>query len=485
MSRRKISRRNFLGQASCAAIGSATFLNTALNLGVINTLAARPHIINSPNNDYKAMVCILLSGGADSFNLLVPTETSEYEDYEATRTSLALAQEDLLDLDYNDNGRTFGVHGGMSRVQEMFDDEKLAFIANIGTLIEPIANITEYQSNQKKIPLGLFSHSDQIMQWQSSVPQSRTALGVGGRIADILKDMNSLSSVSMNISLDGKNHFQSGNTVVEYSVANNIDPNTFGFEGINTYNPTKGILNQGRKDVVTGMLSQQYDNIFRRTYAGMVKQTEESIEAFRNALYESAVFETQFSETNLSQDLKMIARIISSNQSLGAKRQIFFTSFGGWDHHDDVLGNQSVMLPILSNALGEFYDALEEINMTDKVTTFTISDFARTLTTNGNGSDHAWGGNVMIMGGNILGKHIYGDFPSLNLDGNPLNLNSRGRLIPTTSVDEFFAELALWFGVSPNDLSYVLPNLCNFYDPTCSAPPSSDYSPLGMFASYD
>jgi uncharacterized protein (DUF1501 family) len=180
----------------------------------------------------------------------------------------------------------------------------------------------------------------------------------------------------------------------------------------------------------------------------------------------------------------MIAKIISSNAELGAKRQIFFATLGGWDHHDDVLGNQSVMLPIVSNALGEFNSALEEIGLSDKVTTFTISDFARTLTTNGNGSDHAWGGNVMIMGGNVLGKNVFGDFPSLAIDNNPININSRGRLIPTTSVDEFFAEIALWFGVSPNDLSYILPNLCNFYDPTCINPPSSDYSPIGIFESY-
>jgi uncharacterized protein (DUF1501 family) len=180
----------------------------------------------------------------------------------------------------------------------------------------------------------------------------------------------------------------------------------------------------------------------------------------------------------------MIARLITGRTYLGAKRQIFFTTFGGWDHHDDVKNNQAGMLPVLSNALGEFRDALFQKGLLDKVTTFTISDFARTLTSNGNGSDHAWGGNNMIMGGAVRGRNIFGNYPSLRLEDNPYNLNSRGRFLPTTSVDEFYAELALWYGVSPNDLNYVLPNLCNFYSPGCGTPPSPNYSPIGMLNSY-
>ena len=161
------SRRQFLGQASCAAIGSTTFLSTALNLGMINTAAARPHIVGSAD-DYKAIICILLAGGADTYNVLVPTESGEYNDYVDTRSSLALSndfsQGQLLPLDYNNEGRTFAVHGGMSRVRDLFNNGDLAFVSNIGTLIEPIANRTEFESGLKKLPLGLYSHSDQIMQ---------------------------------------------------------------------------------------------------------------------------------------------------------------------------------------------------------------------------------------------------------------------------------------------------------------------------------
>ena len=485
MSKRKISRRSFLGEASCAAIGSTAFLSSFLNLGMINTLSARPHIITN-TNDYKAMVCILLAGGADTFNVLVPTENTEYADYQATRGDLALDRDnpdDLLPLSYENNGRTYSVHGGMDRVRDMFDTGELSFISNIGTLVEPIANQSEYQSGIKKAPLGLYSHSDQMMHWQTSVPQSRSAVGVGGRMADILHDMNSIPSVSMNISLAGKNRFQTGNEHQEYSVGRSTTAANIGFDGFPSYLSNSGLLNDVKNNAIENAVEQEYSNIFQKTIGNLTKQTKESIEVFEAAYGNIVPLSTNFSDTNLSLDLKKIAETISVKSHLGANRQVFFVTIGGWDHHDDVLNNQNAMLPIVSNALAEFNDALKEINMHNDVVTFTISDFARTLTSNGNGSDHAWGGNHMIMGGPINGGQVFGDFPSLALDGNDLNLSSRGRILPTTSVDEFYAEIALWFGVSPNDLDYILPNLCNFYSSSnCTEPPSMNYSPIGMFS---
>ena len=231
--KRRISRRKFLGEASCAALGSTTFLSSVLNLGMINTAAARPHIIGNPN-DYKAMVCILLAGGADTFNVLVPTETSEYQQYQTTRSTLALdinanpAQ--LLPLNYNNAGRTFAIHAGMPNSKTMFDNGDLAFVSNIGTLIEPITDASEFYSGMKQIPLGLYSHSDQIMQWQTSVPQSRSAVGVGGRMADMIHSLNSIPEISMNISLAGKNRFQAGNTITEYSIDNSTTEANIGFD---------------------------------------------------------------------------------------------------------------------------------------------------------------------------------------------------------------------------------------------------------------
>jgi len=191
----KISRRRFLGQAGCAAMGGTTLLSSIINLGAINTLAARPHIIGS--SDYKAIVCILLSGGADTHNFLVPTEATEYTDYQASRTNLALETSELLELDYSDNGRTFAVNQAMAPVKTLFDDGDLSFVANIGTLVEPIASVSEFESGLKKLPLGLYSHSDQQMHWQTSVPQSRSAVGYAGRLADMFHDMNTIPEISV------------------------------------------------------------------------------------------------------------------------------------------------------------------------------------------------------------------------------------------------------------------------------------------------
>ncbi len=485
---KKISRRKFIGEASCKTVGTTAFLSSILNLGMINTLSARPHIISN-TSDYKAMVCILLAGGADTHNVLIPTEQSEYDDYKLTRGSLALnyndpggAPDEAIPLNYSNNGQTFAIHSGMSRVQELFNDGNLAFVANIGTLVEPIANQSEYNSGTKKIPLGLYSHSDQIMQWQTSVPQSRSAVGVGGRMADILKDMNTIPEVSMNISLAGKNRFQTGNSVIEYAISRNTTASNIGYDGFGYVNGETGFLNDVKNNSIGSLAEQTYQNIFEQTIGSLTKQTGESIEIMESAFSNIIPLGTTFSDTNLSNDLKKIAETISVRSHLGASRQIFFVTIGGWDHHDNVKGNMDVMMPIVSNAMGEFYEAMEELNMQDNVVTFTISDFARTLTTNGNGSDHAWGGNQMIMGGMVNGQNIYGNYPSLSLVNNDLNLSDRGRILPTTSVDEFYAELALWFGVSPNDLNYILPNLCNFYSSSdCTVPPVADYSPLGMF----
>ncbi len=475
MKHNHISRRKFLGQASCAAVGSTAFLSTALNLGVINTAAARPHIINSAG-DYKALVCVLLAGGCDSHNMLVPTTTSEYNAYTSIRGDLALPTSSLQEITPNNTGgKTYGIHEGMPLLKALFEADKAGFIANIGTLIEPISNLNDFEYGNKKLPLGLYSHADQIMQWQTSVPQDRSAVGVGGRMADILKDMNSISEVSMNISLNGKNRFQAGNTVIEYSIGNNPNPESIGIQSFPSWWSNSGFLTEQRNQAINSLVDDRYTNIFQDTYADLTRQTVESVGVIRSAISKRPGYATTFPDTKLAQDMRMMADMISVQNHLGANRQIFFTTFGGWDHHDEVLNNQGAMLPVLDGALGSFYSSMEDLNMQDNVTVFTISDFGRTLTSNMQGSDHAWGGNSIVLGGAVNGGNILGQYPTLNLD-NPLNLDDRGRFIPTTSVDELYAELALWFGVSINDLGYILPNIGNFNDYSTNA------APIGIFS---
>jgi len=452
--KRKLSRRRFLGEASCAAIGSTTFLSTALNLGVINTAAARPHIIQNPN-DYKALVVILLAGGCDSHNMLIPTTPSEYNTYSTIRADLALNYEagnpagsDIMNISPNNTGgKTYGVH--------------------------------QLRNLNSRLPLGLYSHADQIMQWQTSVPQDRSAVGVGGRMADILNDMHSINEISMNISLDGKNRFQSGRTINEYSISNSSDPNDFGIEPLTQWWGNSGFLTEQRDQTFKNMVEESYSNIFHETYADLSRQTLASNDLFKSAIARKPGFSNSYTPHYLSQDLRMMADVMSVQSILGANRQIFFTTYGGWDHHDEVINNQAGMFPNLDNAISSLYTSLVELGIEDQVTIMTISDFARTMTTNTGGSDHAWGGNSIIIGGAVNGGNVFGEYPDLTLtdDNTKINIDERGRYIPQLSVDELYAEIALWFGVSVNDLSYILPNIGEFHDY------NSNPTPLGLFNS--
>lgn len=479
MAKRRLSRRKFIGDLGCAAIGGTTLYNTAIQLGMINTASARPHILSAPPSDYKAIVCILLAGGSDSHNFLFPHDQAEYDNYAGVRANLALPRvpSDYIEssrADIPNAGRRFGLHPGMTNAKRIYDAGDLAFISNIGTLIEPIATTNELWYGGKQRPLGLYSHADQIMHWQTSVPQSRGAVGVGGRMADMLQDMNTIDDISMNISLSGRNRFQAGKTVVEYAVSNN--PNNVGIEGYPSWWGDSGILAEQRSGAVKDMVEQSYANIFQDTYAKLTDQTYSSLELLQEALGKRRYHTTSFAEATLSQDMRMVADMISIQQHLGAKRQVFFTTYGGWDHHDEVINSMNMKVPTLDGAIGSLYDALGEVaGLREKVTLVTISDFGRTQTTNGNGSDHAWGGNMMIMGGSVNGGNVYGDYPDIDLD-HDRNIDERGRFIPSVSCDEMYAELALWFGVSVNDLSYILPNISNFNDY------STNPAPLGLFS---
>ncbi len=453
-----MGRREFLGTASCAAIGSTTLLSSILNLGVVNSLSGMNLTSQNNGDDYKAMVCLLLSGGNDSFNMLVPRNSEFYQEYSATRSNLALSQSELLPLNYTDaNGKQFGLHPSMNGVMDLFNNNKLAFISNIGTLIEPTTK-EQYLNKTVPLPKGLLSHADQIQQWQTSIPQTRSSKGWGGRMADIIKSGNSNQNISMNISLSGTNVYQVGVDTAEYAIRSSAG----GSVGINVYegNNEFDLLLKGG---VENLLDKQYQDIFKSTFANKTMHSQTNHVEFSAALEQSHDFATQFSDNPVSADMELVAKTISVHEDLGMKRQIFFINFGGWDHHDNVLSNQTEMLNYVSKGLSEFQSAVEELGLSDNVITFTMSDFGRTLTSNGNGSDHAWGGNVMAMGGKINGGTVFGNYPSLSIDGE--SDVGGAIMLPTLSTDEYFAELAKWFGITGSELDYVLPNIGNFYDP--------------------
>ena len=463
-----INRRSFIQAAGgCSALSSGAILSTLLNLKASNAAAAM-----QPNNldGYKAMVCIFLFGGNDSFNMLVPREDDEYADYAAIRgsgdASLALAKDDLLPISAV-NGRKFGLHPSMGELKSLYDDNKCAMVANVGTLVRP-TTMADYLA-KRDLPEGLFSHSDHIRHWQTSIPQSRSRLtGWGGRMADLVTDAtNDNEAISMNISLSGVAQFETGRNVIPYV----IQPN-----GASTLAAHSGTARKGRDAVYRRMtdiaLNRSYTDLLQKTYAQTNRNSIDAAAAFNDAVA-PITLNTAFPTSSLGSQLKMIARTIGARSTLSQRRQIFFVTVGGWDHHDEVLNNQKTMLEDVSKSVKAFYDATVELNVANDVVAYTVSDFGRSLTSNGNGSDHAWGGNQFVVGGSVNGGDVFGDYPSSLLSDRNTDLDvGRGRVIPTMSVDEHAAELALWYGIAnDNNLEAVLPNVRNFYSAGASGNP--------------
>lgn len=459
-----MKRRQFLRNTGCSAIGGSSMLSALINLRLTGSLAAEA----KGGDDYKALVCLFLAGGNDSFNMLAPVDPENgYPEYAAARAGVALPLTDFLPLGDPlpaPDGRTLGLNAQMTELKSLFDQGKAAMVANVGTLVEPITK-EELLLGQRPLPLGLYSHSDQTLHWQSGLPDTRSPLGGwGGRMAGFLNDLNGESKVSMNVSLAGLNLFQSGSATSLLARSSNEIP---------------GIRNWGefafrhRRTALETMLEGEYHNAFEKAFSSSKKDAIEAGAEYQAALEATDPLTTSFTSTNnLSMQLKAVAETIAAREGLSKCRQTFFVQMGGWDHHSS-LADHPAMLRTVSQAVGEFYGAMVELGLEDSVTLFSASDFARTITPSGAGTDHAWGGNQFVVGGDVDGGKIYGSYPSLT-PGGALD-TGRGRFIPTTSVDQYVADLALWMGVTPSDLDeIVLPNLSNFHDVV------NDGAPLGL-----
>lgn len=460
------TRRGFLAQLGlgCASVGATSLLSGITNLNLINAAAAANRPIYAPAmGNYKAIVCLMLSGGNDSFNMLVPKGDPEYQEYADVRTNLAIDQNALREINPTNNiGKELGIHPSLENVQTLFENGKAAFLANIGALVEP-TTVAQYVSGSVQVPEGLFSHSDQRLHWQTSIPQDRNANGWGGRLADILYTNNANQNISMNITLDGINTFQRGNIITEYAIQAGGGAVTLNGSGSNSF------YNTLKRETLDSMLEASYQNILQKAYAGTISDSKTNAIEFGAALAQGDTFTTEFGEDSLSQKLKSVAEVMGARGPLGVTNQTFFVQQGGYDNHDNNIEDHGELMSTLDAAVGSFYSALEELEIENDVVIFTASDFARKLVSNGDGSDHAWGGNSLVIGGAINGKQIYGDYPDLYL-GNSLDAGN-GRMVPTLSCDELFAELALWMGASSASLDQILPNLDRFWTPTASSGP--------------
>ncbi|MES2438602.1 MAG: DUF1501 domain-containing protein [Verrucomicrobiota bacterium] len=482
------SRRQFIGETSCAAIGSTSILSTLLNLTMANHAAAQ----GGMGDQRKALVCLFLSGGCDTFNLLIPRDQpGGYDEYAASRSGLAIPRDQLLPLNFTDNlGRSFGLHPSCTRLAEMFNGtgsfvnkKRVSLMANIGTLIEPIPNKQAYLNGTIAVPKALFSHRDQIEQWQTSVPQGMQVLsGWGGRAADVIHSALNTEQTGgyympMNFSLSGNAAFQIGRSEGQFVITSG---GALSFTGANGNSAVHQKKEQVLRSTVASPVEDHYQNLFQRTHGRITSNSLERGAEFQNHFdnpgslngqdIDTVLTAAGFPNHWLSDQFKAAIKTIAIRESLKLKRQTIFIEYGGWDHHTELLTNQRNMLQVLDRVLYAFQKSLETLGLANDVVTFTCSDFGRTLRSNGQGTDHAWAGNQLVMGGPVTGGVIRGTFPSLVIDGEN-DIGRGGRIFPKLSADEYFCEMLRWFGVTAGDMDMVLPNIRSFCDPAAATGP--------------
>ena len=460
-----MTRRDFIGQSACAGLGMTGVLSALGTLRLFNSTLSAQGV--PPGDDSKSLICLFLFGGNDANNILIPRDTVSHAAYAAERGILGLPRETLLDIaNPGGDGREFGLHPAMAPLHPLYDAGKMAMICNVGTLVAPITK-AEYRSGGAAIPPHLFSHNDQQVQWQTSVPDSSKNIGWGGRMADHLQDLNASSQISMNVSIAGSNFFQVGDEVQQYHVTPN---GSIGLTGADyTWSPILETFAANQRN-----LGRSYGHVFEQEYANIMKRGIANDTLLKTAIAENVLPDgvgtfplSQDGEGNINRvasQLRMILRMINARNALGMKRQIFFAALGGFDTHDAQLEDHAALLGQLSAAIADFQGHTEQLGIGDKVTLFTASDFNRTYNSNGKGSDHAWGGHHMVVGGAVNGGRLYGEVPILQTSG-PDDTGSRGAWIPKVSTDEMAATLARWFGVGESDLPLILPNIGRFARP--------------------
>ena len=436
-----INRRQFLKSSGIAAsLGSLPGVSFAQGMSTA-----------APFNDYKALVCVFLFGGNDSFNMLVPRSGTEYNAYAQSRQNLAMLPEELLPITPMTAQVTeFGLHYAMDGVRRLFDQGRVALVTNVGPLIEPTTK-QAYQEGSAILPPQLFSHNDQQGQWQKLNGINAGSTGWAGRVADLLQTAVADQQMPTNSSLFGNALLQAADDTIAYVMG---PQGPVQFEG---FGDTTPFLEQ--RAAFQKIIEANYNSLYERAFGEVQQRAVASAELVSDALASAPVRTTPLPASQLGQQLDTVARLIDVRDQLDMQRQVFFVAMGGFDSHDNQVEDQPGLLGAVSEAMTAFYDRTVEMGVADQVTSFTQSDFGRTLTSNGDGSDHAWGGVQMVIGDAVLGD-VYGTHPRLEIDG-PDDVGG-GRIIPTLSADQYAATLASWFGIDDPDLELVAPNLGNF-----------------------
>ena len=451
------TRRTFLKKLALG-VGSTSLLATQSKLQLMSSaIAAESDYINF--TDHKSLVCVFLLGGNDSFNMMVPYEQSEYNKYQNIRTGMALSRESLHPL----KGSQHAFHNSMPDLQKLFNEDNLAVATNIGALIEPTTKAA-FNNESVQLPDGLFSHSHQQEFWETgtTAKNSTHPPGWGGRMIDLLASANTNPTDPAMFSLSGNSVWQKGLKPLDFV----LNPYQ-GVTQIRSFTPDlwpnpnyKSSRIDAWKKIIAS--SENSPNLMQQFMSTTYTRTEERINNLIAELAAAQQINTEFPEDNhLATQLKMVSKMISIREGLGMKRQIFFVASGGWDTHGNQLTDHADKLKELNGALASFYESTVELNVADSVTSFTASDFSRTMSINGDGTDHAWAGHQLIMGGAVKGGEIHGDQMNLTIDG-PDDAQDTGRFIPKHGVDQYAATFAKWMGMTDSDIMEIFPNMNNF-----------------------
>jgi uncharacterized protein (DUF1501 family) len=437
------SRRGFV-RIGAAAVGSLA----------LRPFGLLPALAQSSGPDYRALVCIFLYGGNDSNNTVLPMDDASVSAYTSIRGPLALTSADLTSTLTTVSGNPLAFHAKLAELASLFSSKELAVVANVGSLVQPLTRAL-YQAQQTPVPANLFSHSDQQLQWQTSIAQGSSPTGWAGRAADYIatQGYNSPAFPSF-LSVAGNSLMGAGAQTqpVEMTPGQSLQ-----LKGFNT-----SAQSQARWNAMNNLLTLDTGISLAQAANDTVASSIADATALGGALSKAPALQTIFPKTSIGQQLQQVAQIIQVQSTLGMRRQIFFCSLGGFDTHTNELSTHNNLYPQISPAIAAFYNATQELGMAPNVTTFTESDFSRTLQpTSGDGSDHAWGSHHLVLGGAVQGGQVYGQFPTFALGG-PDDADTRGRWIPTTSIDQYGATLCAWFGIPPSALPAVFPNLANF-----------------------
>jgi len=449
----KASRRAFLKRASALSVAGVA-APWALNLAAMAQAAA------AGATDYKALVCVFLYGGNDYANTVVPYDLAGHGAYQQMRPGFAYDRASLAatalnplatPLDSAGQARQYALAPELAPLLPLFDAGNMAVLLNIGTLIQPTTK-QQYLNRSVKLPPKLFSHNDQQSVWQSSLPEGASS-GWGGRMGDLFESSNGNATFTC-INVSGNAVFMSGRSAVQYQVSPS---------GSVPLNALKTPLfgSSAASDALAALVSQPRTHLLENEYTRVTKRSIDANNVLGAALAQAPAIATPFAAGNsLASQLNMVARTMSAAPALGARRQVFFVSMGGFDTHDNLQGTHPGLLSGVASALASFQSALRELNLAEKVTTFTASDFGRTMAGNNDGSDHGWGSMHFVLGGAVKGRRLYGSAPVVASNG-PDDVG-QGRLLPTTSVDQLAATLGKWMGIGDSELVAMLPALSNF-----------------------